>query len=570
MTAAIPLRRIVLLGLTLLSACGAADPGHPAASSETASDVAVHGAMGAYLSGRSALITGDPDAATTFFMKGLALDPDNPDLQSAAFIAALQSGRPEATALAQQVQGGVAAQLLLANADVDAGRWTDAERRFEGIVQKGPIQILQPILIAWAQFGEGQADAALATLYPLTADQRLSGLYALHAALIADLAGRRPIAEKMYAQAADNSGGANIELARLQASWLARNGQVAAARKSFAPFADNAGNLAIVMPNLIDHAADVQVRNAREGLAEAYFALASAMRGQDGNELSQLLLRLAIDLRPNMTLARLMKADMTDEAGRTTEAQSILSNVASNDPLYPLVELRQAAYLTKLNQTDAALAVLGALQKSFPDRQEPYIMQGDILRDAKRYPEAVAAYTAAIARSGKPAPGLWPLYYERGIAYDQSKQTDLAEKDFLYALQLSPDQPYVLNYLGYSWTEQGRNLERAHQMIQRAVALRPDDGAIVDSLGWVELKRGDTNAAVRLLQRAVELEPADPTLNAHLGDAYWAVGRKLEAQFQWRQALAFSPDPEDVPKLQAKVAQSEAALGGKPIPPAKP
>ena len=571
MTAAIPLRRFVLLALTLLSACGAGDPGRPTASDATGPvDVEVNGAMGAYLSGRSALLSGDPDTATQIFLKGLALEPDNSDLQNGAFIAALKSGRPEATELARQVQSGVPAQLVLANADVKSGHWSAAERRFDGIVQKGPIQVLQPVLIAWSQFGDGRTDAALATLLPLTTNQRLAGLYALHAALIADLAGRTPLAVQMYALAANNSGGTNIGLARILASWSARNGQIAEARQKFAPFDNSAGNLALAVPNLIRHAADVQVHDAKEGLAEAYFALAGAMRGQDGNDLSDLLVRLTLDLRPHMSLALLMQADAFDEAGHTAEAQSTLESFDSADPLYPLVEMRQAAYLAKLNKTDAALAVLDRLQKDAPDRPEPYTLRADILRDAKRFPEAAAAYSGAIDRLGKPGPDAWALFYERGIAYDESKQPDPAEKDFLHALQLSPDQPFVLNYLGYSWTEQGRNLDRAHQMIERAVALRPDDGAIVDSLGWVELKRGNTKGAVQLLQRAVELQPADPTLNAHLGDAYWAAGRKLEAQFQWRRALVSSPDPEDVPKLQAKLQDSEAALGNLPAKTATP
>jgi tetratricopeptide (TPR) repeat protein len=571
MTVAIALRRFVLLGLTLLSACGAADAGRSSAGGESGSaDVAVNGAMGAYLSGRSALLSGDSDAATRIFLKGLALEPDNSDLQNGAFLAALKAGRPEATELARQVQSGIAAQLLLANADIKAGRWSGAERRFDGIVQKGPIQILLPVLIAWSQFGDGRADAALATLLPLTSNQRLSGLYGLHAALMADLAGRAPLAGQMYALAANNSGGANIGLARILASWSARNGQIAEARKRFAPFDSNGGNLALAVPNLIRHAADIQVRDAKDGLAEAYFTLAAASRGQDGNNLSDLLLRMALDLRPDMGLARLLQADALDEAGHPADALDALADADSDDPFYQSVEMRRAAYQAKLGKIDPALAILDRLQKEFPDRQEPYILRADILRDAKRFAEAVTAYSGAIDRLGRTSATDWPLFYERGIAYDQSKQPDLAEKDFLHALQLAPDQPFVLNYLGYSWTEQGRNLDRAHQMIERAVALRPDDGAIVDSLGWVELKRGNTRGAVRLLQRAVELQPADPTLNAHLGDAYWAAGRKLEAQFQWRRALVSSPDPDEVPKLQAKLRDSEAALGNPPAKPAAP
>jgi len=565
MTGLLPLRRFVLLSLTMLSACGAADFGKPTTSSAAeAVEVAVHEPTGAYLAGRSALATGDANTAASLFLRGLALEPDNADLQNAAFMASLRAGRPEATILAKQVPSGVAAQLLLANDEAKHGNWSAAERRFAGIVQKGPIQIVLPVLVAWSQYGDGRVDAALATLLPLTENQRFRGLYALHAGLMADLSGRTPLASRMYSIAETGSGGTNAQLARILASWYARSGKSAEAQRAFAPFLDNDGSFALVVPNLYHASAQIQVHNAAEGLAEAYFALAGALRGQDGNDMTDLLAKLALDLHPDMTMARLLEAEIIDDGGHAQAALAMLKPVPDSDPLMPLVQLRQAALLSKLGKIDKALAVVDALQKSSPDRPESYTLRADILRDAKRFPEAVQAYTDAIARIGKPSGDSWALFYQRGIAYDQSKQPEKGEKDFLHALELAPDQPFVLNYLGYSWTEQGRNLDRAHKMIERAVALRPDDAAIVDSLGWLELKQGNTKGAVQLLQRAVELEPADPTLNGHLGDAYWAAGRKLEAQFQWRRALVFSPEPDDVPKLEAKVAQSEAALGNPP------
>ena len=557
-----PLRRFVLLGLTMLSACGAADYGRASGASASGPvAVTVSGPMGAYLAGRTALQMGDSESAANMLLQGLKLDPENDTLQGAAFMAAVRAGRPEATSLARQVQGGVTAQLLLANADAKAGRWGGAERRFSGVARQGPLLIVQPVMIAWSQYGDGRVDAALATLQPLIETNRFRGVYALHAALIADLAERTGQAERFYRIAETSSGGVNAQLARILASWYARSGKMAEAQRVLRPFETGSGNFAIAVPNLKRGISDVQIHNPQEGLAEAYFTLASAVRGQEGNDLSELLLKLALDLRPDLTLGRLLYAEMLDEDGHPDAALGQLDPVRSSDALRPLVQLRQAALLAKVGKPDIALGILDDLQKTYPDRPEPLILRGDVERDAKHFPQAVAAYSGAIERSGPPQPNHWALYYERGIAYDQSKQPEKGEQDFLRALELSPDQPFVLNYLGYSWTEQGRNLDRAHKMIERAVALRPDDGAIVDSLGWLELKQGNVKGSVKLLQRAVELQPADPTLNGHLGDAYWAAGRKLEAQFQWRRALVFNPEPDDVPKLQAKLRESETALG---------
>jgi Flp pilus assembly protein TadD len=188
-------------------------------------------------------------------------------------------------------------------------------------------------------------------------------------------------------------------------------------------------------------------------------------------------------------------------------------------------------------------------------------MQGDILRAHARFAEAVAAYDKAVALIPHPTADNWVLFYNRAVALDRDHQWPRAEADLMRALALSPGQPYALNYLGYSLTEQGRDLKRARQMIEQAAAARPDDGAIADSLGWVMLRMGDATGGMKQLERAAELEPNDATINMHLGDAYWAVGRKLDAQFQWRRAMTLNPEPDDQRRLEAKIAEGEKALG---------
>ena len=121
------------------------------------------------------------------------------------------------------------------------------------------------------------------------------------------------------------------------------------------------------------------------------------------------------------------------------------------------------------------------------------------------------------------------------------------------ALEMQPEQPHVLNYLGYSWIDQGVNLDEGMKMIKRAVDQRPDDGYIVDSLGWAFYRIGNYDEAVKNLERAIDLKPEDPTINDHLGDAYWRVGRTLEAKFQWAHARDLKPEPDELPKITAKI-----------------
>jgi tetratricopeptide (TPR) repeat protein len=325
------------------------------------------------------------------------------------------------------------------------------------------------------------------------------------------------------------------------------------------------GEMAITLPALYAAAGTRPVRNARDGIAEAYLALAGALRGPETNDFVQLLLRLALDLRPDMSAARLLSADILDSLKQPEAALAMLRPVPDDDPLSGLVRLRQVALMDRTGDTTGALALTDTLARRYPDRPEPLSMRGDILRGKKRFADSVAAYDQAISRVKQPRRGDWVLFYERGIANERSQNWTRAEADFQRALELSPGEPFVLNYLAYSWTEQGRNLARARAMIEEALQKRPNDGAIIDSLGWIALRQGHTAEAVGLLERATELDPSDPTINFHLGDAYWAAGRKLLAQFQWRRALTLNPDADDVPKLQAKLRESERALGNLPI-----
>ena len=179
---------------------------------------------------------------------------------------------------------------------------------------------------------------------------------------------------------------------------------------------------------------------------------------------------------------------------------------------------------------------------------------GNILRARKNVRRMRARSTARRSRTiAKPEKPNWLIFYFRGICYERAKQWDKAEADLKKALELFPEQPHVLNYLGYSWVDQGMNLDEGMKMIRRAVEQRPDDGYIVDSLGWAYYRLGNYEEAVKHLERAVELKPEDPTINDHLGDAYWKVGRNLEARFQWSHARDLKPEPDELKKIEEKL-----------------
>ena len=558
-------RRAALLGLTLMSACAASTPGRTSfPGSDAAAAASEDGSSGAFLVGRTAGQMGDMEVAAGAFLQALQADPGNQQVREQAFLACLLAGRPETVGLAQALPGNPAAMLLLANHAASAGDWPRAQALFEALPAQAPparsiTQVLQPLLLAWAQFGGGHADAALATLRPFDSGKAPGGIYALHAALISDLSQRDLEAGRLYQVAQASFAEPNLQLNRALASWQARQPDAdakATANATLAAVVAASPDLGIAAAQLKRDVAERQVRRATDGLAEVYLAEASALRQQDAPEYAALLLRLALDLRPDLTAARLLWSEIAERSKHPDTALAVLQPVAASDPLAALVEERRALLLDQLDRDREGLAVLARMQAAYPDRPEPWSLQGAVLRRQKRFTDAAAAYDEAVARTPSPGEADWLLFYQRGIANDQAHRWPKAEADFKRALALRPDQPNVLNYLAYTWTERRENLPLARQMIQRAVAQQPNDAAMIDSFGWIMLRQGDVPDAVRQLEHAAELQPEDATINNHLGDAYRAAGDLLDAQFQWRRALTLHPDHDEASELELKLKQA--------------
>lgn len=551
------IRRSALLVLAVLAGGAANDFGLEDATG--ISKFEPKGAFGDYMAGRLAVQQGDLDIAADRLHAALAQDAGVPEVANQAFIAAVLAGRPDAARLAMGVADNAVAQLVLANRDAKNESWEQAEARFAALPRQGLTQVLRPLLIAWAQQGARRTAAALAGLQPVLEEQRFRGVMALHAALIADLGGFNGDAARLYEVAQAAYGGLNLRLGQILANWQARGGNEEDARRTVRDMVGVNGDLALAREALERDVGIRPVRNATDGLAEAYLAMAATLRQQNANDSAQALLRLALDVREDFTAAQLLLADIQEGSKQFDAAARTLAGVPPSDPLAVVVTLRRANLLDSTGQEAEAARMLEALAQEYPDRPEPLIQIGDSLRRRNRFGEAAEAYDRAVARIATPSRANWPLFYARGIAYERDNQWPKAEADFEYALQLAPDQPNVLNYLGYAWVERGHQMDRARRMIERAVEQRPNDGAFVDSLGWVQLRQGDTEGALKNLERAVELQPEDPVINAHLGDALDAVGRRREAEFQWRRALNLNPEPADQARIERKLREAEAA-----------
>ena len=286
------------------------------------------------------------------------------------------------------------------------------------------------------------------------------------------------------------------------------------------------------------------VRGPQDGMAEIYYSIASALQGEAQEGYTLLYSRMAMRLRPDHIDALLMTAELLENLERYDLATDVYDIVPRDDPSYHAAELGRAEALRRSGRDDAAIEVLRQLAESHGDLPLVHVTLGDTLRGLERFEESIGPYDAALSLIETPDEQHWIIYFARGISYERTQQWDKAEADFRKALELRPEQPQVMNYLGYSFLEMQTNYEEALDLIERAVTLRPDSGYIIDSLGWGLYRLGRYEEAVGHMEKAVELMPIDPVVNDHLGDVYWAVGRKREAEFQWHRALSFIDNGE--------------------------
>ena len=392
-----------------------------------------------------------------------------------------------------------------------------------------------------------------------------------HAGLIAGLLGNSAAEAERRLKSAYDDDKNSLRFADAYARVLAAEGDLVGATKVYENFSAVIPHHPLIQRALEDlktnQPLDPLVHNAKEGVAEALYGLGSAGSRQ-GDELPALVyLRLSLYLRPSSDLTAVTLASLFEQLRQGDQVIAAYQLVPTASPLKMGADIQIALELEGLGKTEEATRRLTEIVASRPRDVEALSALAELQRSTKKYVDAAATYDQAIAAVGIPQRDNWTLFYFRGICYERSKQWPKAEADFKEALELDPDQPLVLNYLGYSWVDQGLNLEEAFKMLRRAVELRPNDGYIVDSLGWAHFKLGQYDEAAETLEKAINLKPSDPVLNDHLGDAYWRVNRRIEAHFQWNHARDMGPDPEDLSPILKKI---EVGLPDLTMDPASP
>lgn len=507
-------------------------------------------AVARYLAGRIAQNAGDWDLASANLAVALRQDPENASLLRRTFLLSLGEGKQaESVALGRRLaetgQGSFVAHALLVADALRNGRLDEAQAHMDRLPADGMAPYISPLLSAWVAVEGKRFDDAVTALEPLATHQGFDGIRTLQLALIEDIRGDKEAAFRHYTAAAKHGGALRVTL--LIGNFQERAGAVQAARTLYRSYlAANPGSMMVEealarleeKPGRAITAPPRLVANARQGLGEALFGLAAALQQEGALEMALLYGRVALHLDSGQPLARLLVGDLLNSRNRGETALEEYQAVRAGQgaAAHWMARMRQVEVLTKLDRSAEAVALLDRLAAERPDRTDALLRLGDIHRIAKRGDAALAAYDRALARVKTPGPAHWPLVYARAMVLDAQGDWPAAEKGLRQALELHPDQPGVLNYLGYSYIDREERLEEGKALIEKALGLRPQDGFITDSLGWALFRMGRLEEAVELLEKAVELEPGDPEINDHLGDAYWAVGRLDEARFQWTRA----------------------------------
>lgn len=550
----------LLLAIPLLcSVGGAAAQARSGGETEEATSL-----LGSYLAGRIARGQHDSTAASEYYRAALERDPENMPLAEQSLLMEATEGRfDRAVELARRIRAQFSdhrmARLVLGLEAAKNKRYQEAIEQFGSPGTGVMEQLTLALARGWMKLGRGDVSGALAEAGKVNQAEWARFYVRYHRALMHDVAGQSEQAQRIY-ESIFRSDTKSSRVALAYAHNVAASGN---SKLALSILDEHAKKTGVVHPVARGLAQEIEagqpvtplIKTPNEGLAEIFYGLGEALASEGGINVGAIYLQMALYLEPSSPFALAALANVYETTKNYEAAIKVYDRIPQGTALQQAIDIRKAQNLNLLDRVEEAKVLLEKQAAEDPTDPKAFDALGNMMRGHKRYEEAIDYYTKVIALIKKPETKHWPYYYARGTSYERVKKWPLAEADLQKALQLSPNQSLILNYLGYSWVDQGINLKRGLRLIERAVQLKPDDGYIVDSLGWAHFRLGNYRQAVKYLERAVELRPEDPTLNDHLGDAYWRVGRQREAYFQWRQALTLKPEPEDVAKIQEKVAK---------------
>lgn len=518
------------------------------------------GLAGSFLAGRFARGHEDLGEAAQYLGETLTRDPNNEPLKHETMRINLLAGNTgKAIELANQMADEANDDPLIATIlmleQVQKGDYKKAETYIVKTADEGLYGVIKPVLREWLKIGGGervgQAD--------LQAAIDKSGFFApfitYHQALMDDVLGNDQLARDNYLKASADPAITPYRVVEALSNFYQRHGQWKEAQDVFDQYQTANPDSTLIPDKIVKRDGEIEpmVGSASDGLSELFFTTASILFGEESSQETFLYLRIALALRTNNPPAQLMLANLYEQMQDYDSAIKIYDGIAPGTVFYRRGQIRKALNYEAMGKKKLAIKLLERVAEVNPKDNSALITMGDMLREQEKFEEAAGAYTDAIARAEPLKATDWPLLYARGISFERDGEWSKAEDDFERALKLEPNQPDVLNYLGYSWLVMNENVGKAREYLEIAASARPEDAHIIDSLGWAHYLSGDYAQAVTQLEKAADLMPDDPTVNEHLGDAYWRVGRKIEAKFQWQRALNFKPDEATAEIIRGKL-----------------
>lgn len=518
--------------------------------------------LGAFLVAHYAALSNDPHQALKSYEAAFKAAPDDILLAERAVFAALMAGAFEdAVRMAKAAdEGGAEAALVRLTLATDAirkGRAARAERYLTG-TGFGPFNRMMAVnLRAWTALERAGPSAAREVLLQGQVHDALLDSVTLYMLGMIELAaGQQDRALEVF-ETVWQTGPRLALAAEAHARLLAARGRHAEALALLSDFRREVGPNPALEALRLDIEAGRPVAphapSLREGAALAIYAPAAALAAQSESDLPGVYFAMALALDPDLDIARTLWADALDGAGRRQAAISVLSDIDAASPFFATARGQMAWAVLREGEPERALAIARDALAQRPDR-DLMVQFADLLAQTGHDGEAEAMLSRVITIDRARGYSDWRVVFARGAARERLGYWPGAESDLTEALRLSPDNPDIMNHLGFSWIDRGIRLEEGMRLISRAVDLKPNSGLILDSLGWAYFRLGDYDRAVLHLERAAELEPADPVINDHLGDAYWRTGRRLEAYYQWQRALRLGPDDQARETLETKLA----------------
>ena len=516
---------------------------------------------GSILSGQIANYNNDSTLSADFFNYANGINPKNNNVYNLALMSLVMSGRVQAAIekviFYQKNYGKEFNDSIIANflIFINKVKKNEINIALAHLNEKKDFLItekMKPILKAWLSDNLDQATESIEKYEYKSEGLSLSNIYFHHLALLQNYHNKKKLAESTFEKHL-----AVFDLEKIRSLFFYDNflnkHKNYKENKFISSFINKYSDHSFASHLKNKNRLTYIIESPSQGISETIYNLAQTLYSQGMFETSLALAHTSLYLNPNNHIVNYLISQNLNSLQKKQSAISYLEKIPEESYISRNSNLTAAELYIDLGNYKIAEKYLNKLEKKYQNKSEILYKLGEINHIQKNYDDAIKYFSSAISQAKITDEKNWYLFYSRGMSYERSSKWDLAEKDFLYALELSPNQPLTLNYLGYSWIDLGKNIEEAHRLIIKAVSLRPNDGYFVDSLGWAYYRMGEYKKAVLELEKAVSLVPNDPIINDHLGDAMWRAGYKYEAVYQWKRALIYKPDNELENKIKFKL-----------------